>query len=117
MIQSKRLDCYRNVIYAVAGITMIVMFIGLPGTRIALAFAAWGAFDSCPEALILGGRGETAAQARENKFSITISGPVWNVFGAITAAAYVFALCLVCYSCVARLNLQRDSNAEFELEQ
>merc|ERR1719181_1806252 len=98
IMQSKRLH---GVMYGVAGIAMMVMFIGLPGTRIVLAFAAWGAFDSCPEALILGGRGETAAQARENKFGITISGHVWNVFGAITAGAYIFALCLVCCSCVA----------------
>jgi hypothetical protein len=110
----KRLD---GVMYQVAGIAMMVIFFGLPGARIALAFAAWGTFDSCPEALILGGKGETAGEAREDESSITISGPVWNVLVAVTAAAYVFALCLACYHCVARHKFQRDSKAKFELEQ
>merc|ERR1712032_1168965 len=102
---------------AVAG----MLFVGLPGARIFLSFAAWGTFDSCPEALILGGRGETAAQARENEFSITISGPVWNVFGSIAAGAYVLALCLaLCLgfcACVARLSSQRDCKEAGTVEQ
>merc|ERR1712054_234025 len=75
------------------------IFFGLPGARLAVGFAAWGTFDSCPEALILGGEGDTADEAREHKHSMTISGPVWNVLGAVTAAAYVLALCLACYPC------------------
>jgi len=110
----KQLD---GVMYQVAGIAMMVIFFGLPGARLAVAFAAWGTFDSCPEALILGGEGDTADEAREHKQSMTISGPVWNVFGGITAGAYVFALCHGCCSCVARLNSQRDRKAKFELEQ
>jgi len=111
----KRLD---GVMYQVAGIAMMVIFFGLPGARIAVAFAAWGTFDSCPEALILVGRkGETVAEARENESSISISGLVWNVLVAVTAAAYVFALCLACYHCVAHHKFLRDSKAKFELEQ
>jgi len=114
----KRLD---GVMYQVAGIAMMVIFFGLPGARISVAFAAWGTFDSCPEVLVLGDkvehgrrRQQTVAEARENDSSVTISGPVWNVFVVLTAAAYVWALCLVFYPCVARHI--RDSKAKFELE-
>merc|ERR1712046_391092 len=94
--------------YQVAGISMMVIFFGFPLARLAVAFAAWGTFDSCPEALILGGKGDTADEAREHKDSMTISGPLWNVLGVVTAAAYVFALCLACYPCVAH---EQDSKA------
>lgn len=106
-----------GVMYVVAGVAMMVIFVGLPATRFTLAFAAWGTFDSCDEALILGNEGDKADQARERESSVTISGPVLNLVGAITAAAYIFFLCIACYPCVARLNFQRDSKAQFELEQ
>merc|ERR1711908_139333 len=80
----KQLD---GIMYQVAGIAMMVIFFGLPGARFALAFAAWGTFDSCTEALILGGEGDTADEAREHEHSMTISGPAWSVLGAVTAAA------------------------------
>lgn len=94
----KRLDGVR---YQVAGIAMMVTFFGFPAARTAVAFAAWGSFDSCREVLILGEerrRQQSVEEARENESSVTISGHVWNVIVVVTAAAYVLALCLVCYA-------------------
>jgi hypothetical protein len=112
----KRLD---GVMHQVAGNAMMVIFFGLPGARIAIGFAAWGTFDSCPEVLILAEkrrRQQTVDEARENESSVTIAGHVWNVLGVVTAAAYVFALCLACYHCVNRHKLPQKKNLSMSQE-